>query len=312
MLVVTYIAGHRGLVGSSLIRNIPVGVKVVTASKSELEITDAVEVEAFLRDLKVESVIMAAAKVGGIFANSSNHYDFLLQNLLIQNGIIEGARRAGVKNLIFLGSSCIYPRNASQPLSENQLLTGVLEKTNENYALAKIVGIKLCQAIAEELDFNYVSLMPTNLYGPNDNFHLKDSHVPAALMRRFHEAKVNNRSHVTVWGSGTPLREFMHVDDLADACWHFLNKYHKGELINIGTGKEISIKDFALILAKITGFDGEIIFDTEKPDGTPRKLLDIKKANSYGWVAKIQLVEGLNLTYNWFTEAYEKKEIRGY
>jgi GDP-L-fucose synthase len=191
-------------------------------------------------------------------------------------------------------------------------LTGTLEKTNENYALAKIVGIKLCEAIAKELDFNYVSLMPTNLYGPNDNFHLDDSHVPAALMRRFHEAKVHNQSHVNVWGSGVPLREFMHVDDLADACWHFLENAHKGELINIGTGKEISVKDFAVIMANITGFSGEIIFDAKRPDGTPRKLLDVTKATSYGWAAKIQLVEGLQMTYNWFTEAYEKKEIRGY
>jgi GDP-L-fucose synthase len=301
-----------GLVGSSLLRNIPAGIKVVTAAKSELNVTDANEVEAFLRDSRVESVIVAAAKVGGIFANSTNQYDFLLQNILIQNGIIEGARKAGVKNLIFLGSSCIYPRNAPQPLTENLLLTGILEKTNENYALAKIVGIKLCEAIAKELDFNYVSLMPTNLYGPNDNFHLDFSHVPAALMRRFHEAKVHNQSHVNVWGSGVPLREFMHVDDLANACWYFLENTHKGDLINIGTGKEISVKDFAAIMAKVTGFSGEIIFDAKRPDGTPRKLLDITKATSYGWAPKIQLVEGLQMTYNWFTEAYEKKEIRGY
>lgn len=310
--MLTYIAGHMGLVGSSLLRNIPAGIKVVTAAKSELNVTDANEVEAFLRDSRVESVIVAAAKVGGIFANSTNQYDFLLQNILIQNGIIEGARKAGVKNLIFLGSSCIYPRNAPQPLTENLLLTGILEKTNENYALAKIVGIKLCEAIAKELDFNYVSLMPTNLYGPNDNFHLDFSHVPAALMRRFHEAKVHNQSHVNVWGSGVPLREFMHVDDLANACWYFLENTHKGDLINIGTGKEISVKDFAAIMAKVTGFSGEIIFDAKRPDGTPRKLLDITKATSYGWAPKIQLVEGLQMTYNWFTEAYEKKEIRGY
>ena len=306
-----FIAGHNGLVGSALLRTVPSGIQLLTAEKSDLDLTDRSMVLEFLISEKPDSVILAAAKVGGIGANSANQFEFLLQNLDIQNSVMSKSLEAGVKNFIFLGSSCVYPKLTSQPIKETSLLTGALEITNEGYALAKIAGIRLARAIFEKKNMNYFSLMPTNLYGPNDNFDIHSAHVPAALIRRFHEAKISRERSVSVWGTGTPTREFMHVDDLASACWFFLSKNLGGELINIGTGLKISIREFALLISSIVGFEGSIEFDRSKPDGTPEKLLDISKAKSLGWESKIPLVEGLSDTYNWFLETFETGKIRG-
>jgi len=256
-------------------------------------------------------VIIAAAKVGGILANSKNSYEFLLENLKIQNGIIEASQKTGVKNLVFLGSSCIYPRNATQPISEKSLLTGWLEETNQGYAVAKIAGVVMCEAIRKQFSQNYVSLMPTNLYGINDNFDYESSHVPAALMRRIHEAKIHNLDEVKIWGTGYALREFMSVEDLADACWYFLNSDQSESIINIGTGIEITIRDFALLLGNIIGYRGDFTFDESMPQGTPRKVLDVSLANSLGWKHKINLEDGLTSTYEWFELAFKKGDIRG-
>lgn len=255
---------------------------------------------------------MAAAQVGGIVANSRNQWDFLLNNLKIQNSVIEAAARLEIPKFVFLGSSCIYPKLAPQPMKEDSLLSGHLESTNEGYALAKIMGIRLCKAVFERKNLNFFSLMPTNLYGPNDNFDLELGHVPASLMRKFHEAKVANASQVVVWGTGLPRREFMHADDLAKAVWHMLGKSLGGELINIGTGQDISIRDFALIMAEVTGYEGEIVFDVKKPDGAPKKLLDVTKANDLGWKHEINLLDGLSETYEWFKASLAKGEVRGY
>jgi GDP-L-fucose synthase len=309
--VKVFIAGHNGLVGSALLRTVPSGIQLLTAEKSDLDLTDRSMVLEFLISEKPDSVILAAAKVGGIGANSANQFEFLLQNLDIQNSVMSKSLEAGVKNFIFLGSSCVYPKLTSQPIKETSLLTGALEITNEGYALAKIAGIRLARAIFEKKNMNYFSLMPTNLYGPNDNFDIHSAHVPAALIRRFHEAKISRERSVSVWGTGTPTREFMHVDDLASACWFFLSKNLGGELINIGTGLKISIREFALLISSIVGFEGSIEFDRSKPDGTPEKLLDISKAKSLGWESKIPLVEGLSDTYNWFLETFETGKIRG-
>ena len=276
-----------------------------------MDLEDFKSVYQFLKKEKPDAVILAAAKVGGIEANSINQKDFLLQNLKIQNSVIEAASLLQIRNLLFLGSSCIYPKFAVQPISEESLLKGQLEPTNEGYAIAKIAGIKLCRSIFEELKLNYFSLMPTNLYGPNDNFDPKVSHVPAALLRKFHEAKVAGSSEVVVWGSGTPRREFMHVDDMADACWFMLGQEAGGELINVGTGNDIEIREFALLIAKIVGFEGEIVFDTTKPDGTPRKVLDVSKIHSFGWKHRIDLVDGMEATYAWYKHALERGEVRG-
>jgi GDP-L-fucose synthase len=276
-----------------------------------VDLEDFKSVYQFLKKEEPDAVILAAAKVGGIEANSINQKDFLLQNLKIQNSVIEAASLLQIRNLLFLGSSCIYPKFAVQPISEESLLKGQLEPTNEGYAIAKIAGIKLCRSIFEELKLNYFSLMPTNLYGPNDNFDPKVSHVPAALLRKFHEAKVAGSSEVVVWGSGTPRREFMHVDDMADACWFMLGQEAGGELINVGTGNDIEIREFALLIAKIVGFEGEIVFDTTKPDGTPRKVLDVSKIHSFGWKHRIDLVDGMEATYAWYKHALERGEVRG-
>lgn len=276
-----------------------------------MDLEDFKSVYQFLKKEEPDAVILAAAKVGGIEANSINQKDFLLQNLKIQNSVIEAASLLQIRNLLFLGSSCIYPKFAVQPISEESLLKGQLEPTNEGYAIAKIAGIKLCRSIFEELKLNYFSLMPTNLYGPNDNFDPKVSHVPAALLRKFHEAKVAGSSEVVVWGSGTPRREFMHVDDMADACWFMLGQEAGGELINVGTGNDIEIREFALLIAKIVGFEGEIVFDTTKPDGTPRKVLDVSKIHSFGWKHRIDLVDGMEATYAWYKHALERGEVRG-
>jgi GDP-L-fucose synthase len=308
----TYIAGHLGLVGSALMRNSPNPDLVVTARRDELNIVNEEDVYKFLVKNNVSRVILAAAKVGGIGANSAKPRIFLYENLLIQNSVMMAALRANISSLAFLGSSCIYPKFAEQPIREESLLRGELEPTNEAYALAKIAGIKLASYIHQESNQNFFSLMPSNLYGPNDNFDLITSHVPAALLRKFHEAKQNGHAEVTVWGTGTPLREFMHVDDLARACWLMLDKEVGGEIINIGTGSEISISSFAEMIASVVGFQGEILYDRTKPDGTPRKLLSVAKAHSLGWNHQVELEDGMKSTYSWFKSALVKGGVRGY
>jgi len=300
------------MVGMALRRTLPRHYELILADRSVLDLRDEKNVANFLRNEKPDLIILAAARVGGISANSRYQRQFLLENLQIQNAVLNSAADLDIPNLIFLGSSCIYPRLAPQPITEDSLLSGPLEPTNEGYALAKIVGLKLCNAIHKDLGLNYFSLMPTNLYGPNDNFSLEDGHVPAALMRRFHEAKMTNQNSVKVWGSGNPKREFMHVDDLANACWFLAEKNLGGELINIGTGIDIGISEFAEKIAAIVGFQGEIEFDISKPDGSPRKLLDVSKVHGLGWQHKIQLEDGLLATYKWFVQSLEKGEVRGY
>jgi len=306
-----FVAGHKGMVGSSILRTVPSGVEVLYASRKELDLTSEKEVTDYLLANEIDSVIMAAARVGGIAANNTHQYDFLSENMKLQIGVIGGSRNAGIRNLVFLGSSCIYPGDAAQPISEDALLTGRLEPTNEGYALAKITGVRMCKAISDEQGFNYFSLMPSNLYGPNDNFDLFSSHVPAALMRKFHEAKLVENKIVTIWGDGSPLREFTHVDDLAAACWFFLGKNLCGEILNIGSGIEISIKEFARLIKQVTEFKGSVEFDSNMPNGIPRKLLNSSKALSMGWTPKIPLKQGLESTYSWFQSAYVKGNIRG-
>ena len=307
-----FIAGHRGMVGTALQRTLPKGYELIKATRSTLDLRDETGVRRFLKESMPDLIILAAARVGGISANSRFQRQFLLENLQIQNAVLNSAAEISVHNLIFLGSSCIYPRLAEQPIKEESLLSGPLEPTNEGYALAKIVGLKLCNAIHKDLGLNYFSLMPTNLYGPNDNYSLDDGHVPAALMRRFHEAKISLKKEVEVWGSGKPKREFMHVDDLANACWFLADKNLGGELINIGTGIDIEISAFAELMASVVGYEGTIKLDSSKPDGSPRKLLDVTKAHNLGWQYKIELGEGLKSTYRWFTNSLEKGEVRGY
>ena len=307
-----FVAGHKGLVGSALLRNAPQNVEIITADRTDLSLADYSAVCTFLENNKIDSVILAAAKVGGIGANASHHKEFLISNMEIQNTVMNAASKTGIKNLIFLGSSCIYPKFAQQPISESSLLTGSLESSNEGYALAKIVGVRLARAIYDEDHLNFFSLMPTNLYGPNDNFDSKSSHVPAALMRKFHEAKITGSPEVIVWGTGTPRREFMHADDLALACWHLLDYEMKGGLVNVGTGEDIEIRDFAELMARIVGYEGSIKYDSSKPDGTPRKLLDVSKIHSYGWRHQTDLEDGLRMTYKWFVDALEKGDVRGY
>ena len=306
-----FVAGHQGMVGSALLRTAPVGTKIFTATRDELVLTDKDAVESYLRKTGPDAVIIAAAKVGGIGANSSHQRQFLIENLTLQNSIISASADANISKLIFLGSSCIYPKNASQPIKESSLLTGILEPTNEGYALAKIAGVRLAKAIYDEEHLDFFSLMPTNLYGPGDNFSLESSHVPAALMRKFHEAKMNGSSSVTVWGTGTPKREFMHVDDLARACWYMLNLKVGGELINVGTGQDIEISTFASLMAKVVGFEGDIVYDASKPDGTARKLLDVTKIHGYGWQHLVALEDGLKQTYSWFVNSLESGSVRG-
>ena len=306
-----FIAGHTGLVGSSLVRTLPANYALLTASRSELDLTNGHEVRSFLELNQPDAIILAAAKVGGIGANSTQQKEFILENLAIQNSVIPAAAEVGISKLLFLGSSCIYPKLAPQPISEAALLTGPLEPTNEGYALAKILGIRLCKAIFDQDGFDYFSVMPTNLYGPGDNFDRFSSHVPAALMRKFHEAKVSGEPEVTVWGTGNPRREFMHVDDLARACWHLLSMKLGGELINVGTGSDISIREFAETIARVVGFQGEIVYDHSKPDGMFQKLLDVTKVHSFGWQHEIDLESGLQGTYNWFTGALDSGSIRG-
>lgn len=299
-----YVAGHRGLVGSAILRKLQADgyTNLVYRTSQELDLRDRNQVDKFFEEEKPEYVFLAAAKVGGIVANNEYPADFIRDNLMIQTNVIDAAYRNGVKKLLFLGSTCIYPKFAPQPLKEEYLLTGELEPTNEPYAIAKIAGIKMCQSYNRQYGTKYISVMPTNLYGPNDNFDLHTSHVLPALIRKFHEAKVNNAPYVEVWGTGTPRREFLHSDDLADACVFLMKNYEDNEIINIGVGEDISIKELAEKIKEVVGYQGEIKFDTTKPDGTPRKLVDVSKINALGWKASISLDEGLQKVYQWFLE----------
>ena len=294
-----YIAGHRGMVGSAILRRLQKGgyTNFVLRTSSELDLRKQADVFTFFEKEKPDCVFLAAAKVGGILANNTYRADFIYDNIQIQNNIIHAAYLQGVKKLLFLGSSCIYPRLAPQPLKEEYLLTGLLETTNEPYAIAKIAGIKMCDAYRAQYGCNFISAMPTNLYGPNDNYDLNNSHVLPALLRKFHEAKTANAATVTVWGSGKPLREFLHVDDMADGCVYLMHNYNEKGLINIGAGTDISIADLAGLIKEITGFGGRIVFDSSKPDGTPRKLMDVSKLNALGWKYKIDLQQGITDVY---------------
>ena len=301
------------MVGQAIVRRANEEARsVLTADRSELDITNTSEVEKFLQKTKPKSLVLAAAKVGGIYANMSNKRAFLTENLKIQESVIGAADRAGITKLIFLGSSCIYPKHAPQPMVEECLLSGPLEETNEAYALAKIAGVKLCEYIRYESGRDYFSLMPTNLYGPGDNYDPQNSHVPAALIRRFHEAKVHGDAEVSIWGSGLPMREFMHVDDLADAILFAHDNPPTENLINVGSGSEISIKDFAYMIKDVVGYQGRVRFDASMPDGTPRKLLDSSKFFNMGWRPKINLAEGLESTYLWFSANSAIGNVRGY
>jgi len=297
-----FVAGHRGMVGSALVRRLEAeGFKnLLTRDRSQLDLADESAVEKFFADERPAVVLVAAAKVGGIKANNDFPVEFLLENLRIQNNVIRSAYDSGVRKLLFLGSSCIYPKFAPQPIPETALLTGALEPTNEAYAVAKIAGIKLCQAFSREHGANFISAMPTNLYGSNDNFDLETSHVLAALIRKAHEAKTRNEQKLIVWGTGQPRREFLHVDDLASACLLLLEKYDSPDIVNVGFGEDISIRELAELICEVVGFDGELAWDTSKPDGTPRKLLDVSKLCALGWQPAISLRDGITRTYQWF------------
>ena len=294
-----YIAGHRGMVGSAILRKLTKEgySNLIFKSSSELDLRNQAAVESFFNLEKPEYVFLAAAKVGGIVANNTYRADFLYENLAIQNNIIHAAHLHQVKKLMFLGSSCIYPKLAPQPLQEESLLTGLLEQTNEPYAIAKIAGIKMCEAYRSQYGCNFISVMPTNLYGYNDNYHPQNSHVLPALIRKFHEAKLNHSAHVEIWGTGTPLREFLFADDLADACYFLMQNYNEAGFLNVGVGHDISIKDLALLIKEIIGFEGEIVFDSSKPDGTPRKLMDVSKLSALGWKYQTALADGIQLAY---------------
>lgn len=299
-----YVAGHQGLVGAALCRALRgAGYdNLITCSHAELDLKRQLEVEQFFFEERPEYVFLAAAKVGGIHANNTYPADFIRDNLLIQSNVVTAAYQSEVRKLLFLGSSCIYPKFAEQPIHEEALLTGELEPTNESYAIAKIAGIKLCQAYRRQYGFDAISLMPTNLYGPGDNFHPENSHVLPALIRRFHEAKESGQAAVTVWGSGTPRREFLHVNDLAEACIFLMQNYSSGEIINVGTGTDLSIAELAELTKKVVGYHGELRFDSSKPDGTPRKQLNVNTLHALGWQARISLETGLADTYAWFLE----------
>src|SRR6266516_3275963 len=297
-----FVAGHRGMVGSAVMRRLKAEgfSNLVTRDRSQLDLADESAVAKIFAEERGDIVIVAAAKVGGIKANNDYPVEFLLENLRIQNNVIRSAYEAGVQKLLFLGSSCIYPKFSPQPIPETALLSGPLEPTNEAYAIAKIAGIKLCQAYSREYGANFISAMPTNLYGPNDNFDLETSHVLAALLRKAHEAKTRKDSELIVWGSGKPRREFLHVDDLASACLFLLEKYDSPEIINVGCGEDISIRELAELICDIVGFEGELAWDGTKPDGTPRKLLDVSKLRALGWKPSIPLRDGIARTYEWF------------
>ena len=297
-----YVAGHRGLVGSAIVRALQAQGydNLILRAHKELDLLDQKTVTDFFQKEKPEYIFLAAAKVGGILANKTYPADFIYQNLQVQNNVIHNSYLHGVRKLLFLGSSCIYPRNCPQPIKEEYLLTGPLEPTNEPYAIAKIAGIKMCQSYNRQYGANFISVMPTNLYGPNDNFDLENSHVLPALIRKFHEAKINNQNEVVVWGTGAAKREFLHVDDLAEACVFLMNNYDSSEIINIGAGEDVTIKELAEMIKEVIGFTGDIMWDATKPDGTPRKLLDVSKLHNLGWKHKIGLSEGLKMAYEWY------------
>jgi len=294
-----YVAGHRGMVGSAIARKLEKEgfANIVVRKSSELDLRDQHAVEMFFASEKPAYVFLAAAKVGGIHANNVYRAAFIYDNLMMEANVINSAKVHGVTKLLFLGSSCIYPKFAEQPLKEESLLTGLLESTNEPYAIAKIAGIKLCEAYRAQYNCNFISVMPTNLYGPNDNYDLNNSHVLPALIRKFHTAKVQKEPHVEIWGTGTPKREFLHVNDLADACFFLMEKYDEPGFLNVGVGEDIAIKELALLVKDIVGYEGGIVFNTDKPDGTPRKLMDVSKLNNLGWKAKIGLREGITSVY---------------
>lgn len=294
-----YVAGHNGMVGSAIVRKLrELGYKnIITASRKEVNLLNQMHVQSFFSNEKPEYVFLCAAKVGGIKANNEMKADFIYENLMIQSNIIKESQDFGVKKLLFLGSSCIYPKFSQQPIKEEYLLTGLLEPTNDAYAIAKIAGIKMCQSFNQQYGTNYISVMPTNLYGPNDNYDLNNSHVLPAMIRKFHEAKLEGKDKVEIWGTGTPKREFLYVDDLADACHHLMLNYNDSEIVNIGTGQDVTIAELAVGIKNIVGFEGEIYFNTQMPDGTPRKLLDVSKLTSLGWTYKTSLKEGIQKTY---------------
>ena len=302
-----YVAGHRGLVGSAIVRNLEAKgyTNIVYRTHEELDLTNQADVQAFFKEEQPEYVILAAAKVGGIHANNTYPADFIYDNLMIQNNVIKAAHDYKVKKLLFLGSTCIYPKMAPQPIREEYLLTGALEETNEAYAVAKIAGLEMCKFFKRQYGDNFISCMPTNLYGPNDNFDLKSSHVLPALIRKFHEAKVNGSDTVEVWGTGTPLREFIYVDDMADACVFLMENYDGEQHVNIGTGEEVSIRQLAETVKAVVGFNGELVFNTDMPDGTPRKLTTVDKLHGLGWNHKVSLNEGIRRAYEWFLENYK-------
>lgn len=306
-----YVAGHNGLVGNAIVRALQANGyhNLLLRNSRELDLRSQADVNAFFAQERPEYVFLAAAKVGGIHANNTYRAEFIYDNLMIEANVIHAAYQNSVTKLLFLGSSCIYPKLCPQPMREDYLLTGFLEPTNEPYAIAKIAGLKLCENYCQQYGANFISAMPTNLYGLNDNFDLANSHVLPALMRKFHEAKVNHQPSVEVWGTGTALREFLYVDDLADALLFLMQNYHDPIFINVGTGDEVSIKELALTIKAVVGYEGEIVFDTSKPDGTPRKLLDISKLKSLGWQPKTSLKEGIETTYQWFIDNYGS--IRG-
>jgi GDP-L-fucose synthase len=294
-----FVAGHRGMVGSAIVRKLTeLGYKnIITIPKNKCNLIDQSEVDNFFNKQKPEYVFICAAKVGGIKANNEMKGDFIYENLMIQSNIIKASKDYNVKKLIFLGSSCIYPKMSPQPIKEEYLLTGQLEPTNDAYAIAKIAGIKMCQSFNQQYGTNYISVMPTNLYGPNDNYDLNNSHVLPAMIRKFHEAKLEGKDKVEIWGTGTPMREFLYVDDLADACVYLMLNYNDSEFVNIGTGVDITIKDLALTIKEVVGFEGDIYFNTDMPDGTPRKLLDVSRLRDLGWEYKTTLREGIEKTY---------------
>jgi GDP-L-fucose synthase len=306
-----YVAGHRGLVGSAVVRALEKKgcTQLVLRTHRELDLTDQRAVREFFASQRPEVVIMAAARVGGIHANNSRPAEFIRDNLLIQDNVIDAAHRFGVAKFVFLGSSCIYPKLCPQPIKEDYLLTGPLEPTNEWYAIAKIAGVKMCQAYRREYGFNAISLMPTNLYGPGDNFDLQNSHVLPALIRRFHEAKIRGDDSVTIWGTGTPRREFLHVDDLADAIMYLLQTYDAEPLVNIGWGEDVTIRELAETVMSAIGYKGLLKFDPSKPDGTPRKLLDVSRLSGLGWQARITLNNGVESTYKWFKEHFAEARL---
>lgn len=303
-----FVAGHRGMAGSAIVRSlVRAGFNnLIFRTRAELDLLDPSATDTFFERERPEIVVAAAALVGGIVANSERPVEFLLENLTIQNNVIRAAAESGARKLLFLGSSCIYPKHAPQPIPESALLTGPLEPTNDAYAIAKIAGIKLCQAYAKEYGKAFISAMPTNLYGPNDNFDLHTSHVLPALIRKVHEAKASASPTVPIWGTGTPRREFLHVDDLADACVFLLEHYDSPDIINIGCGQDVTIRELALTVCEVVGYSGELVFDTSKPDGTPRKLLDMQKLFALGWRPKITLRDGIRSAYEWFLDSLNK------